>query len=183
MKDLGSLKLIGLVLAVWVCLIGFYGFLAYRARLWSPLWVIVPTTQAFAETPRMIPRDPHSLSIERGRFLYRSLRCGVCHGPDGEGGVKNPNAEADPAEVVPNLYDLSESFTLADMKGKILKGAHTAKAEETGPEPPLDMPAWKEELPDADLEDLARYLFRLKSPAATEENKSLEPKGTGQEAR
>ncbi|MBI4375109.1 MAG: cytochrome c [Elusimicrobia bacterium] len=173
---MGSLKLVGLVAATWVGLIGFYVFLAYRARLWSPLWAISPTTKVFAITPMGPAKEEGSLAVARGRLIYQSFRCGVCHGPNGEGGVKNPNADADPEGLVPNMHDLAESFTVADLKDKILKGAHTAKADDAGPEPPMDMPAWRKDLPDAEMDDLARYLFSIKSSSAADAGRSGEEK-------
>jgi len=160
MNDHGARNLVLLVASVWALLLGFYGFLAYRARLWSPLWAIEPTTflTHFPERPLREEASP----AERGRQLYRQLRCGVCHGPNGEGGVKNPNA--DPDQKVPNLFNLSEAFTRKDLKDKLLKGAHPAKLEEAGPEPPLDMPSWEKALAPEELENLTDYLFSLKPP-------------------
>ncbi|MBI4055542.1 MAG: cytochrome c [Elusimicrobia bacterium] len=167
MKDRGSLNLVVLVLSVWAGLFLFYGFLAYRARLWSPLWAISPTEKVFAalaEKSRSLDEDS---PILKGRLLYREFRCGVCHGPEGEGGVKNPNA--DPDGVVPNLYDLGDAFTFNDLKDKIRKGTHPAKLEEKDQEPPLDMPSWEKTLSGGELEDLAQYLFSLKSPPGSRE--------------
>ena len=161
MKDRGSKNLVILVISVWSALFGFYGFLAYRARLWSPLWAIQPTTKPFAERLPQHPSSEEPSRIGQGRLLYREFRCGVCHGPDGEGGVKNPNA--DPDGAVPNLLDLEDAFTWDDLKDKIRKGYHPAKLAEEKPEPPLDMPAWGELFSEEDLESLAHYLFSLKS--------------------
>src|SRR3989344_4090222 len=172
MKDRGSLNLILLVACVWAGLFSFYGFLAYRAGLWSPLWAISPTEKIFA-TPTERPIAPDEDSpLLKGRFLYKEFRWGVCHGPTGEGWVKNHNA--DPDGVVPNLYDLAEAFTFQDLKDKIRKGAHPARVEEKDPEPPLDMPSWEKALSEEDLENLAQYLLSIKSPPGSQEEKEEE---------
>ncbi len=161
MKDAGALGLIVLVAGAWAGIFGFYGFLGWRARLWSPRWAITPTTQAFAAEPAG-SESAWDKDILRGRRIYRALRCGVCHGPQGRGGVKNPNA--DPEGMVPNLEDLADAFTRADLKGKLLKGGHPAKLDEAEPEPPLDMPSWRKILTAEETEDLAKYLFSIKGP-------------------
>lgn len=161
MKDLVARNLVILFISVWTALFGFYGFLAYRAHLWSPLWAIQPTTKSFTERLPLRPSSEGTSQIEQGRLAYRELRCGVCHGPNGEGGVKNPNA--DPDSAVPNLFDLEEAFTWNDLIEKIRKGAHPAKMEDDKPEPPLDMPAWMDIISEEELESLAHYLFSLKS--------------------
>lgn len=154
----GAKRLVGLVLAVWGGLFSFYGFLGWRTRLWSPAWAIAPTTRE--PEPAAGPQGPEGTA--RGRRLYREARCGVCHGPEGQGGVKNPNA--DPDGVVPNLYDLAEGFTRSDLEDKLRKGARPAKLEEDGPQPPLDMPAWRVVLDEEDIDALAEYLLTLKAP-------------------
>ncbi|MBI3291806.1 MAG: cytochrome c [Elusimicrobia bacterium] len=161
MKDRGARRLIILVAAVWSALFGFYGFLAYRARLWSPLWAIQPTRRAYASIPERPPDSPALAQMRRGRRLYQEMRCGVCHGSEGRGGVKNPNA--DPDGKVPTLLDLSEAFTRRDLKDKILKGSRPPPLGESAPEPPLEMPAWRAVLSEDELEDLTAFLFSLKS--------------------
>lgn len=174
--DSGARNLVLLVAAVWSCLFSFYGFLAYRARLWSPLWAISATEKVFAAPAGMTPPG-EGPAIARGRRLFREFRCGVCHGPNGEGGVKNPNADLD--GVVPNLFDLADAFTRNDLKDKIRKGSQPAKIEEGEPEPVLDMPAWAELLSEDKIEDLSQYLFSLKSPPESKnKGEAMEAGGT-----
>ncbi|MBI4425826.1 MAG: cytochrome c [Elusimicrobia bacterium] len=173
--DPGARNLILVFVAVWGGIFSFYGFLGYRARLWSPLWAIEPTTRHVARAPA----TPVDIPFARGRRLYRELRCGVCHGPEGEGGVKNPNA--DPDGLVPNLYDLADGFTRQDLKDRLRKGSQTKKLEEDKPQAPLDMPAWRDLLSDGDVEALAEYLFSLKAPAGATEEAAPESEEAGSE--
>ncbi|MBI2069499.1 MAG: cytochrome c [Elusimicrobia bacterium] len=171
MRDKGARNLVFLVVFIGANLFSFYGFLAYRARLWSPLWAIQPTEKEFTSVPGLAA-DGEDSPTARGRRLYREFRCAVCHGPSGEGGVKNPNA--DPDGVIPNLYDLADAFTFSDLKGKLLKGAHPAKVEESGPEPILDMPSWKEAFSEDEVDAMAQYLFSLKPSLVSEKEEKEE---------
>lgn len=164
MKDRGTRNLAILVVSVGAGLCTFYGFLVYRARRWSPRWAISPTQQVSHAVPqRVSPLDEDSPAA-RGRRLYREAQCGVCHGVNGEGGVKNPNA--DTGGMVPALQDLGavlswDQFQLR-MGEVITKGAQTGKADPHQPAPPLDMPSWGHALSEQELDDLLHYLFSLK---------------------
>lgn len=174
MKEPGTRNLVILVILIAVGLLSFYGFIGYRTRLWSPRWAITPTEKIYpilhTGTSQSNPANSEGNEdspVEGGRRLYQELRCGLCHGPNGEGGVKNPNS--DPDGMVSNLFDLSEAYTWNDLKDKLMKGAHSAKLEDGKPDPPLDMPSWERTLSDEELEALTHYLFSLKSPPETAE--------------
>lgn len=162
MKDRGARNLVLLVGSVWAGLFIFYGFLAWRAWLWSPLWVIRPTTQEIGPAPVAAGSRPEKPSVRHGRLVFRRFHCDVCHGLDGGGGVRNPNA--DPDETVPNLFDLAEAYTWNDLKEKIRQGGHPAKLKEEAADPPLEMPGWREKVAGEDLEDLVEFLFTLRAP-------------------
>ncbi|OGR82398.1 MAG: hypothetical protein A2902_06000 [Elusimicrobia bacterium RIFCSPLOWO2_01_FULL_64_13] len=98
-------------------------------------------------------------SVERGRKLYLKYSCGACHGPEGRGGIKNPNAIGG---EVPPLARVREGYTLAELKEKIEDGFPAVLQEDPdGPEPPLFMPAWKKVLSKKQIDGLARYLMSL----------------------
>lgn len=42
------------------------------------------------------PRDPDAGLVEQGAWLYEANGCSTCHGPEGRGGVVNPNANNSP---------------------------------------------------------------------------------------
>jgi mono/diheme cytochrome c family protein len=99
--------------------------------------------------------------VERGREVYRKYGCAGCHGPDGKGGVPNPNAKT--AQQVPGLTYVADGYTKTELKTRIVKGQHEIPAlDAKRPPPPLYMPAWGSVIKDAELDDLVAYLMSLK---------------------
>lgn len=99
--------------------------------------------------------------VERGREVYRKYGCAGCHGPEGKGGVPNPNAKT--AEQVPGLTYVADGYTKDELKTRILKGQREIPSlEAKRPPPPLYMPAWGATIKDAELDDLVAYLISLK---------------------
>ena len=43
----------------------------------------------------------------------------------------------------------------------ITRGKYCAKGDKTGPEPPLQMPSWREVLTDHDVDSIIAYLLTL----------------------
>ena len=100
-------------------------------------------------------------AVERGREVYRKYGCAGCHGPDGKGGVPNPNAKT--AEQVPGLTYVADGYTKAELKARIVKGQKEIPAlDPKRTPPPLYMPAWGAVIKDAEIDDLVAYLFSLK---------------------
>lgn len=99
--------------------------------------------------------------VERGHEIYRKYGCAGCHGPDGKGGVPNPNAKT--AQQVPGLLYVAEGYTKDELKARIVKGQHEIPALDPKlPPPPLYMPAWGSTIKDAEVDDLIAYLISLK---------------------
>jgi mono/diheme cytochrome c family protein len=99
--------------------------------------------------------------VERGHEVYRNYGCAGCHGPDGKGGVPNPNAKT--AELVPDLIHVADGYTNDELKARILKGQREiTPLDPNRPAPPLYMPAWGGTIKDAEVDDLAAYLMSLK---------------------
>ena len=99
--------------------------------------------------------------LERGHEVYRNYGCAGCHGPDGKGGVPNPNAKT--AELVPDLIHVADGYTNDELKARILKGQREiTPLDPNRPAPPLYMPAWGGTIKDAEVDDLAAYLMSLK---------------------
>jgi mono/diheme cytochrome c family protein len=99
--------------------------------------------------------------IERGHEVYRKYGCAGCHGPDGKGGIPNPNAKT--AELVPDLIRVAEGYTKEELRARILKGQREINAlDPKRPPPPLYMPAWGGTIKDAEVDDLVGYLISLK---------------------
>ena len=98
--------------------------------------------------------------VERGRAVYLKLGCGGCHGPNGEGGVPNPNAK--PNQMVPPLTAAKDA-TDVYLEAYITEGQPTiAQLDEKGPKPPLYMPAWGDKISAGEVADLIKYLQSLK---------------------
>jgi mono/diheme cytochrome c family protein len=99
--------------------------------------------------------------VERGRAVYRKYGCAGCHGPDGKGGVPNPNAKT--ANQVPGLLYVADGYTKAELKTRIVKGQREIPAmDPKRPPPPLYMPAWGSVIKDAEVDDLIAFLLSLK---------------------
>ena len=99
--------------------------------------------------------------LERGREVYRNYGCAGCHGPDGKGGVPNPNAKT--AQLVPDLIHVADGYTTDELKARIMKGQREIPALDASlPPPPLYMPAWGGIIKDAEVNDLVGYLMSLK---------------------
>lgn len=99
--------------------------------------------------------------VERGREVFRKYGCAGCHGPEGKGGVPNPNSKT--AEQVPGLTYVADGYTRAELKTRILKGQKEIVAlDPKRPPPPLYMPAWGAVIQDAEVDDLVSYLISLK---------------------
>jgi mono/diheme cytochrome c family protein len=99
--------------------------------------------------------------VERGREVFAKYGCIGCHGPDGKGGVPNPNAKT--AEQVPALTNVADGYTKPELKKLIFAGQREIAAlDPKRPAPPLYMPAWGSTIKDAEADDLVAYLFSLK---------------------
>lgn len=96
----------------------FYGYLAWRAINWNPMFFIQNTGSErarVAATSNDVVNRANTASahprVDRGRRLYLRAGCAVCHGPNGRGQVKNPNYVKD---AIPALNILAERLFLND---------------------------------------------------------------------
>jgi mono/diheme cytochrome c family protein len=108
---------------------------------------------ATAEPPK-IPQK-QGAAVE-GAVLYRAYGCVNCHGPNGLGGVPNPQA---PDKTIPPLsgQDFRKEFnTDAKIIAVIRSGSVIGRA------PIVSMPHWGGIIPDDKLHALVAYLKTLK---------------------
>lgn len=97
--------------------------------------------------------------IQNGYGVYISYGCILCHGANGEGGVKNKNAQT--GEEIPSLTYTAEGYTPEEFKQRTLGGVHTvAKLDTTGKTPPFVMPGWNN-MSESELNDLLIYVWSL----------------------
>lgn len=133
MRDQGARKLILVFSSVVLTLLGFYSYLGWRALIWSPAFFIVtadskPSDPISARESELF--SPLPPAVERGRRLYLEVGCAVCHGPAGEGGVRNPNYVK---ETIPALDTLVERMVLYDPEdvGVVLKALASLRPGES----------------------------------------------------
>jgi len=101
-----------------------------------------------------------SSPVELGKEVYRKYGCAGCHGPDGKGGVPNPNAKT--AQQVPGLQYVAEGYTKDELRKRVLDGQREIPA--LNPKlaaPPLYMPPWRGKIAEGELNDLVEYLVSL----------------------
>lgn len=107
-----------------------------------------------AELAKMTP-------VDRGHAVFKKYGCAQCHGPDGKGGVPNPNAKT--AELVPSLIYVADGYTKTELMAFISRGERVIpRKNPAGPEPPHFMPQWGKVISTNELNDIAAFLFSLK---------------------
>jgi mono/diheme cytochrome c family protein len=108
----------------------------------------------FLKTPMLMT------PVERGKEVYKKYGCAGCHGPDGQGGIPNPNAKT--AQQVPGLKFVSEGYTKDELKKRILDGQREIPVmDPRKPAAPLYMPPWRGRIAEGELNDLVAYLNSL----------------------
>jgi len=101
--------------------------------------------------------------VERGHRLAAELACFACHGPDGGGGTKNPGSEE---ETVPAFTEQTQMMYVKnadDLREYILDGAPRRKREDPDYRAKMEaaalhMPAYRDFVTAAQVEDLVAYL-------------------------
>lgn len=119
--------------------------------------------QARPPAPATVRRSvdpPPSDAVARGRLVYQTYGCAMCHGPDAKGGFANLNSESE--GKVPGLVMVKEGYLEREVVQKILEGTpRIGKADPKGPTPPFRMPGWQDRMTRAEASDLTKYLFSL----------------------
>lgn len=111
------------------------------------------------------PPPAYASAAEHGRAVFQKYGCVGCHGIEGRGGVKNPNAVT--GEEVPPLTYVAQGFTKDQLQMLIRAGRYPTKANPRGPTPPLWMPTWKDKIAEDELEALVEYVVSLYPPEAS----------------
>ncbi len=124
----------------------------------------------FAPPP---PEPKFASSLERGKFVFQKYGCQGCHGLEGKEGRRNFNAmgpgQSDHENDMdkgrePTLVDVVGTYTRDELRHKIESGvsqASISKFNPKGPTPPLFMPAWKDRIKGAEMEDLLTWLLSI----------------------
>jgi mono/diheme cytochrome c family protein len=119
-------------------------------------WLLYPVVRrivlAIEETP-----------AARGQRLAADLGCFTCHGPDGEGGTKNPGSDEDEVPAFTEQTQMMYVKTTDDLREYILDGAPTRRREDPDyvarmEAAALRMPAYRAFVSARQVEDLVAYL-------------------------
>jgi mono/diheme cytochrome c family protein len=91
-----------------------------------------------------------------GAVLYQSYGCVNCHGPNGLGGVPNPQS---PDKTIPPLsgQDFRKEFNTDEKIIAVIRSGSVI-----GKAPIVSMPHWGGIIPDAQLKALVAYIKTLK---------------------
>jgi mono/diheme cytochrome c family protein len=139
------------------------------SKPYMPVWgAVISTTQVTdlvayvrAGLPDVPTATPPAVPIDQGQavagsVLYVSYGCINCHGPNGLGGVPNPQSEDKTIPPLAGQDFRSEFNTDAKIISMIRNGSVLGKA------PIVSMPHWGGIIPSADLQALTAYLKTLK---------------------
>lgn len=143
---------------------------------------------SYVRQPLPQPEPVYATAVERGKAVFDKFGCAACHGPGGLGGRHNWNAGL--GGEVPSLAYVKAYYgnDLDALKSVIRNGRQPApRADVTRPNPPLYMPAWKDRIPDQDIDALVQYLLSLaqhlpQTPPATEPGTPSSARGGNQSA-
>ena len=114
--------------------------------------------------PLGAPVESSDPLVKKGQEIFNAKGCVYCHGPNGAGGVKNPNSQGG---EIPSLSKVAEGFSKDELKAKILAGVkEIGKEDPKGRTPPLYMPTWKGHVSEEELDALAAFLMNLAPKSA-----------------
>ena len=121
-----------------------------------------------------IPPEPKPIfasSVEAGREVFQRFGCAGCHGANGHGSRQNWNYLH--GQQIPSLTFVKEAYTTEELKAFIQRGKQPVdRLDPHRPVPPLYMPAWRDKIRGADLDNLVDYLYSL---APTDGSSSTPP--------
>lgn len=95
----------------------------------------------------------------RGELVFRRVACWSCHGEEGRGGVRNPNAA--PAELMPDLRNTTNQYSLDELKQLMSTRRAAEKLDPNGAAPPFFCPDYQGVLTGDEFEDLYAYFVSL----------------------
>ena len=102
----------------------------------------------------------YATAVERGRAAFQKYGCIGCHGQEAMGGRRNYNAQL--GQEIPSLVYVKAYYGRDSLKDVIRNGRQPVpRADGSRPRPPAYMPAWKDRIPDAEIDDIIEYLLSL----------------------
>ena len=106
----------------------------------------------------------YASKVEQGAAVFQKAGCVGCHGPQGRGGIRNPNMDQ---QEVPPLTHVSDGYSKEELKQIIRDGRYPARADRQGLSPPLWMPSWKGKLSEEEIDAVVEYLVSLNPEPST----------------
>ncbi len=95
----------------------------------------------------------------RGELIFKRTACWSCHGEEGFGGIRNPNAA--PNEEMPPLRSAANDFTLEELKALLDEPQESASLNAAAAPPPFACPDYTDVLTDREFEDLYAYFTSI----------------------
>ncbi|MBI2884854.1 MAG: c-type cytochrome [Candidatus Omnitrophica bacterium] len=109
------------------------------------------------------PEPVYASSVEAGKAVFQKFGCAGCHGLDGVGGRRSWNAWL--GDEAPSLVPVAHYYDRQTLKEFIRNGRQPVpRSNPARPTPPLYMPAWKDRIPDAQIDQLVDYVLSLGEP-------------------
>ncbi len=120
------------------------------------------------------PEPTYASPIEAGRAVFQKFGCAGCHGLDGIGGRRNWNAWL--GDEVPSLIPVKQYYDRETLKEFIRHGRQPVpRSNPQRPNPPLYMPAWKDRIPDKQMDQLVEYVLSLGEPLPASQPSASQP--------
>jgi len=102
--------------------------------------------------------------VFRGEMVWKRYGCWACHGENGKGGIRNPNA-APGHEFVPDMSGVRDKYDKEAFLAKITSGSEVPAADPQAVPQPYRCPAYpREAFNQQDVDDLYAYVASLAPP-------------------
>jgi len=95
----------------------------------------------------------------RGELVFKRFACWSCHGEEGMGGIRNPNAA--PSEEVPDLREAANKYSPDELRELMSSRQYSEELSPEGEAPPFFCPDYGDATSEREFEDLYAYLLKL----------------------
>lgn len=95
----------------------------------------------------------------RGELIWKRFACWGCHGEDGVGGLRNPNAA--PNEEMPSLAEAANKYSEEELRKKLSGLGEQPALDPDKPKPPFFCPDYGNVITTSEFSNLYAYLRSL----------------------
>lgn len=95
----------------------------------------------------------------RGELVFKRFACWGCHGEEGVGGMRNPNAA--PNEQMPAVRTAANDYTQEELRQSLSSRQYPVKLRSEGEAPPFFCPDYAKVMMEGEFEELYAYLQKL----------------------